>query len=45
LNKPDGVDLARPETWTADPTELAELCRALRDLEQVRQSWPMPAGE
>ena len=41
LNKPEGIDLARPESWPAAPSEIAALSDALYHLEQVRQAWPI----
>ena len=41
LAKPEGIDLARPETWPASASELAALADALFHLEQVRQAWPV----
>jgi hypothetical protein len=44
LNKPEHIDLQHSVTWPASPAELADLSRALRDLEEVRRSWPI-AGD
>lgn len=44
LAKPAGIVLDQPNTWPANPTEIASLCRSLRDLEEVRRTWPI-AGE
>jgi hypothetical protein len=41
LAKPEGTDLAHPETWPASPHELAALSEALYHLEQVRRAWPI----
>lgn len=41
LNKPEGTDLSRPETWPASAGELASLAESLYHLEQVRQHWPI----
>jgi len=41
LNKPPGTDLSAPDTWPAQPGELASLAAALWHLEQVRQHWPI----
>jgi 2-oxo-4-hydroxy-4-carboxy--5-ureidoimidazoline (OHCU) decarboxylase len=40
LSKPQGTDLAKPETWTATTQDIAELAQALWHLEQVRLNWP-----
>jgi hypothetical protein len=39
LNKPEGIDLADPDTWPADTAEIAELAQALYQLDQIRQAW------
>lgn len=44
LAKPEGTDLADPDTWCATPAELAALAESLYHLEQVRQHWPV-SGE
>lgn len=41
LNKPQGTDLANPETWPAAPDEIFALTHALRNLEEVRRTWPI----
>ena len=41
LNKPEGIVLTDPMSWPASPGEIADLSRALHDLEQVRRSWPI----
>jgi len=41
LNKPEGTDLFNPDTWPADPSEIAALSQALHNLEEVRRSWPI----
>ena len=41
LQKPEGTDLTRPETWPASPGELAALTDALRNLEEIRRTWPI----
>jgi hypothetical protein len=40
LHKPQGMDLARPNTWPATTTEIQQLAQALRDLNEIRQDWP-----
>jgi hypothetical protein len=42
LNKPEGIDLSRPETWPATTDDLLALSYALRNLEEVRRTWPIP---
>jgi hypothetical protein len=39
LNKPEGTDLANPDTWPANTAEIAELAQALYYLDLVRQAW------
>ena len=39
LNKPEGTDLADPDTWPADTAEIAELAQALYHLDLIRQAW------
>jgi len=39
LNRPEGTDLSRPETWPADTAEIADLAQALYHLDLIRQSW------
>jgi hypothetical protein len=39
LNKPDGIDLANPDTWPADAHEIADLAQALYHLDLIRQAW------
>ena len=39
LNKPAGIDLGNPSSWTALPGEIADLAQALYHLDLVRQSW------
>jgi hypothetical protein len=39
LNKPEGIDLADPDTWPADTAEIAELAQALYHLDLIRQAW------
>lgn len=41
LNKPDGIDLAMPATWPAQPDDIFALCKALESLEAVRSNWPI----
>jgi hypothetical protein len=41
LSKPDSIDLMRPDTWLATPGEIADLARALRDLNEIRRDWPV----
>ena len=41
LSKPQGVDLARPETWRGSPEDILSMCRSLESLELVRQHWPI----
>jgi hypothetical protein len=43
LNKPEGCDLSRPDTWPASPEHIVQLSQALRDLDTVRQNWPDPS--
>jgi hypothetical protein len=40
LSKPEGCDLAAPDTWPATTADLANLARALRDLTETRQLVP-----
>lgn len=42
LNKPQGIDLTNPATWPATPEEIFALSHALRNMEEVRQNWPVP---
>jgi hypothetical protein len=39
LNKPEGINLANPETWPANPIEIAALAEALYHLDLIRQRW------
>ncbi len=39
LNKPEGIDLADPDTWPAHTAEIAELAQALYHLDLIRQAW------
>jgi hypothetical protein len=39
LNKPEGIDLADPDTWPADTAEIRDLAAALYHLDQIRQVW------
>jgi hypothetical protein len=39
LNKPEGTDLADPDTWPATTHEIADLAQALYHLDLIRQSW------
>ena len=41
LTKPDSIDLSRPETWPASPSEIRDLAQALGLLNQLRQDWPI----
>jgi hypothetical protein len=41
LAKPEGTDLANLGTWPATPDEIFALSQTLRNLEQVRQHWPI----
>ena len=41
LTKPESIDLSRPETWPASAQEIAALSAALRDLNELRQDWPV----
>ena len=45
LSKPDGTDLMQPSTWTATPAEIADLARALRDLNELRRDWPVARSD
>ena len=38
LDKRDGVDIAKPDTWNLHPSELASLSRAILDIYTVRES-------
>lgn len=39
LTKPEGIDLADPNTWPADAEEIFALSHALRNLNEVYQAW------
>jgi len=39
LDKRDGVDTARVDTWRMTPGELADLCEAAHHLNQIRQGF------
>lgn len=41
LHKPEGTDLTNPDTWPASPDEIFSLTHALRNLEEVRRTWPI----
>lgn len=39
LNKPEGIDLANPDTWPADCGEIHDLAQALYHLDSIHQHW------
>lgn len=39
LNKPPGIDLGDPLSWSAGPDEIFALSTALKNLNEVRASW------
>lgn len=42
LQKPQGVDLADPQTWPAEPREILDLALALESLITAAQTWQPP---
>lgn len=42
LSKPDGIDLANPDTWPATAQEISALSTALMNLDAIRQHWRTP---
>lgn len=44
LNKPEGINLGDPDTWPAPPSEIHDLCEALRCLNEVYLDWK-PNGD
>lgn len=41
LMKPQGCDLADPDTWPATTEEILNLSLALKNLNEVRRDWPI----
>lgn len=41
LGKPEGMLLQDPASWPASASEIADLSEALRNLEEVRRTWPI----
>ena len=39
LNKPEGIDLSRPESWPATSIDIAALAEALHHLDQIHARW------
>ena len=39
LDKRDGVDPGRPETWRMSTLQIADLCSAAHELNQIRQGF------
>ena len=39
LNKPEGCDLQRPDTWPATTEQILHLAQALHHLDQIRLQW------
>ena len=45
LTKPQGTELANPDSWPASADEIAALARSIWHLEQVRHFWPVERAE
>lgn len=45
LDKRDGVDVARPDSWRLTPAEIADLAEAAERLHRIRQTQIFATGE
>ena len=41
LDKRDGVDIANPDTWRLNTAELADLAAAAKNLNEIRNGFPI----